>query len=194
MKRAIVAALIVVCALASPARERAVRGPRQPFYHAFPSHPMAGWPAQPLADAATGRVGTPISSLVWKVRLVTQPNRPWTDAGWLSAHSRLEAGILRVPVWRSSNGLFCQTQMLSVPAQPNQVAEHVLDMSFFTGPEDSVMFEIWPGYDVYLQAYDGGKRVLEVYTIWEQRPGSTQHPARYQRFDNVGKCVVVTVP
>ena len=149
MRKTAIAAMLLLCVFAAHARVRIVRAPRsQAFVHAWPSHPMGGWPVSEFIKSMKVESTT---QLTWRMRLLTPPARPWTDAAWLGRHSRLSNGAFAVPVWRGRNGTWCMSQMLTVPAQPNQVVEFVLDMNFFAAP-DVIMLELWPGYDFDLIA------------------------------------------
>ncbi len=204
-------AVAVLCILAPPAvaKDRiANRGRAAAFDPARPSAPLAGWPIW----SVTSKHG---HELTWKLRLVTLPDRPFTDPVWLSTHSRLTGGSFDVIVWRwrppdrlgmstftdvdstmfevwptrtvvamtfglidarwtptesLGFGLWCPTQTVWIPAQPNQLVEYVLDMNAFNDA-DSIMFELWPGYDVWLDAYDrDGNRVWSNWVGYHAPP------------------------
>jgi hypothetical protein len=139
----------------------------------LPSAPAVGWPVSVFTAKGDG--------LMWRVRLSTKGARPWTDAAWLSAHTRLADGAFVVPVWRfhptSSGWAACQMNSMTIPAQPDQTADFVLDMSKYGG-QDWIEFEQWPGYDVELIVTDGAGVVVGDTGFHQTAPWS--HPPRAQ--------------
>ena len=124
------------------------------------SHPSGGWSVGFLLDAAKVER---MSELVWKVR-IKMTNGPFPA----EQYPRIVNGMLEVPVFRMRHSpqyrrQECITQTFTgIALQPGFEAEFVLDVSKFTDSRDSVIFEHYTGYTVYLDAYDaaGTKRPL----------------------------------
>jgi hypothetical protein len=139
------------------------------------SAPALGWTLDSLAGSK------PYTAYAWKVRVVTaRVTGVWTPE-WINAHARISNGSFDVIAWLATPGSVCKMQAFRVPAQPRQSAEFAIDISKFA-KGGTLMFEAWPGYDVFLEWYDGPKRAGSVFVGIRQQPPleETAHPSRAQ--------------
>lgn len=133
--------------------------------------PALGWTLESLTTK-------PYTAYAWKVRVVTlATTSAWTPE-WTAAH-RISGGSFDVTAWLAKGDSVCAMQTFRVPAQPRQSAEFAIDISKFAAG-GTLMFEAWPGYDVFLDWYDGTKRVGSVFVgIRQEAPLERwAHPSR----------------
>ena len=125
--------------------------------------PALGWTLDSLA------ANKPYTAYSWKVRVVTVQNaNVWTPE-WVKAHTRINGGSFDVIAWLADDSSVCKMQTFRVPAQPRQSVEFAIDISQFAAG-GTLMFEAWPAYDVFLDWYDGTKRVGSVFVGIRQQP------------------------
>jgi hypothetical protein len=136
------------------------------------SSPALGWTLDSLSGSK------PYTAYAWKVRVVTlRSGDAWTPE-WINRH-RISNGSFDVIAWLATPDSVCKMQTFRVPAQPRQSAEFAIDISKFA-KGGVLMFEAWPGYDVFLDWYEGSRRVGSVFVGIRQQPPleETAHPSR----------------
>lgn len=117
---------------------------------------------------------------------VPRPVRDFTNPAFLAIHPRYSAGAFTVKLFRDHDYLYptpaelepwtpekdargvyarsrCETQSVSLPAKPGQRLLVNVDLSKFTQPTDSLILELWPGYDYRLEVL-GADGVWHVIT------------------------------
>lgn len=126
-------------------------GPRGTFNPQAISHPSGGWSVGFLLEKT--KVDS-MSALVWKVKVVMNGEID------LSEYPRKSNGMLDIAIFHTRHDSNyrrqeCLTQMLTgISFQPGTEAEFILDTTKFLDKSDSVIFEHYRGYSIYLDAYD----------------------------------------
>lgn len=81
-----------------------------------------------------------------------RPARNLSDQTFLLEHPRYANGAFTVKLWRARGESFCVTQSFTVPATAGQDVGVDVDLTQYRDG-DSLLFEIWPGYDVGLEMF-----------------------------------------
>ena len=88
-----------------------------------------------------------------------RPIRDYADTAFLEQHPRFWSGSFLVPLFHmklTSDNCYKPRQIVTVPAQPDQVVTTMVDLSMFT-EDDLLLFEAWPGFDQVVELYIDGE-------------------------------------
>ena len=85
-----------------------------------------------------------------------RPIRDYSDREYLAQHARYMNGAFYVPLFQMKGDCYKPRQIVTVPAQPDQIVTTILDLSMY-GDDDLLLFEAWPGFDQVVELQIDGE-------------------------------------